>query len=347
MNTRTRTNLHIGKDTELFAELVSVTYKNGAVAVIFEQEHKELACRVADALFKKGNRTKLCEAHTARTMNFGEHIRYFVAVGGLDAIRAVRKAAGDMRFSFYPTEIFADCFCDGMLSGEKSGFAEIAYFDSSIIDISDTLTAAKGFCEALVMYYSLLDDFCSGLLLPYKDAALEAMVKQCKNFIVKPADKDFFLPTMLHLLKGGAEYLSGKDRLPVVYRIRNKRAAAEALSSRFVIAYLLFSVGIIFTKWDFNDMLIPAATHTAAELDAQRALKQQSAKMSAYMLSKEELNSVALIFRALGVSLEDIDIGRHFSMIIEESRRAQGLTNIINNTGVIERLINYEENQGY
>lgn len=347
MNTRTRTNLHIGKDAELFAELVSVTYKNGAAAIIFEQQHKELAWRVADALYKKGNRAKLCATSAAQATDFGEHIRYFVAVGGLDAIRAVRKAAGDMRFSFYPTEVFADCFCDGLLSGEKSGFAEIAYFDSSIIDISDTLIAAKGYCEALMMFYSLLDEFCGGLLLPYKDSALEAIVKQFKNFIVKPADKDFFLSSMLGLLKGGAEYLSGKARIPVVYQIRNKCAAGESLSSRFVVGYLLFSIGIIFTKWNFNDMLIPAATQTASGLDAQRALKQQCEKISAYMLSREELNGVALIFRALGVCLEDVDIGRHFSMIIEESRRTQGLTNIINNTGVIERLINYEEHQGY
>lgn len=342
MNTRTRTNLHIGKNAELFAELVSVNYKNGAVAIIFEPQHKELACSVADALYKKGNRTKLCVASAAQTTDFGEHIRYFVAVGGLEAIKAVRIAAGDMRFSLYPTEVFADCFCDGLLSGEKSGFAEIAYFDSSIIDISDTIIAAKGFCEALGMYYSLLDEFCVGLL-PYKDSALEAMVKQFKNFILKPADKEFFLSSMLNLLKCGAEYISGKDRIPIVYRIRNKFPAGESLSVRFVVGYLLFSIGIIFTKWNFNDMLIPAATQTAAGLDAQRALKQQFAKISAYMLSREELNGVALVFRAMGVSLENIDIGRHFSMIIEESRRAHGLINIINNTGVIERLINYEE----
>lgn len=347
MNTRTRTNLHIGSQAGTFAELVSQNYKNGAVAIIYEQAHRALAESICDELYKKGNRSKLCETGSQSATNFGEHIRFFIGVGGLEAIRAVRRAAKDMRFAIYATEILSDCFCDGSLSAEKNGFAEIAYFDDTIINISDTLTAAKGYCETLSMFYSLLDEYCIKMVLPYRHSALEALVAQYKSFFSKPVDKDYFLQTMLNLLKCGSEYFSAEQRIPLIYRIRNKYAAGESLSSRFFVCYLLFCLGIMFTKWNFNDMLIPAATQPFAEPGTVEVLKSQSAKISDCLFSRQELNAVSMVIRAMGVSLEGIDVAEHLAMIIEESRRSEGLANIINNTGVMERLINYEEHEGY
>lgn len=206
MNTRTRTNLHISKDAVAFAELVSASYKSGTVAIIYEDKFRPLAERISDALYKKGNRSKLYMVTSLEQSHFGEHIRYFIAVGGVETMKAARRAAGECRLALYQTELVADCFCDGLLCEEKNGFAEISYFDTSIVDVWDTRTAAEGYCEILTMFLSLLDIYCCALFLPYKDSALEVLVKEIKSFIVKPPDRDYFFAY-------NAETIEGRSRI--------------------------------------------------------------------------------------------------------------------------------------
>lgn len=344
MNNRTRTNFHIKKGKTLLLELVNIYYKRGTIGLIYDDEK---ACReVSELLLRGGYEVKSVSVHDYRLNTFAEHIQFFMGIGTREVTNPVRIAANKSKYCYYCTDISPLYFGNIYAEENSFSFAEFAYFDTTIISIQDTKTISKGYSTVVSLLVSLLDIYCRDLVLPYRNVELQVLVNEIKSFLFKTVDGDIFLEKMLQLIKNTVDCLTRKRLVPLVYQIEKASNQKWCTEKEFLVSYLLFYVGLIFTKWNFNDMLIPAAMHERNNKIRLRVLLNQSDLIASIMLTKEQMRYIAMVFRAQGNDFENIDVIEVISLIIKNCD-SKGIIGEINNMGVLERVIDYEEYKGY
>lgn len=347
MKSRTRTNLHICNGAQFLAELINNVYGTGSVGIVYEDKHKQTGGEISKLLLKNGNKVKSMPLSEYRQHSFAEHERFILGIGGINIAKTLPQYMDEKLFAYYCLEIIPDFFAHGLLWRKEYTFAEFAYFDTLKCDIRDTKILRGAYVSLLSLLVSLADEHCCKFILPYRDSESEVLIKEIKSILLRPVDKDYYLSSILKIIKNAVEYLEAKKINPLIYRIRQKNFEDWSYEKEFFIDYLLFFLALIFTKWDINDMLIPSLTAKESNLMLTKILLKQEARIRQIMLSKEEMNHISMVFRALGNSFEDIDIMESFAAIIENASDEEGLFAEINSMGITERLIEYEEYQRY
>lgn len=346
MNTRTKTNLNIGKGFLPIAKMINSSYRGGKVGIIFENEEDIIS--LSKALYELGNTVESKIYTSCNEFTFKDNIRYFIGVGSEKICSILRLVAGDNYHCYYCHHISPEFFSNKLLGGEaKRNFAEFAYFDVDKINIMDTKILAEGYATIISLLISLLDIYCKDMLLPFRDIENEVLIEGIKKFLFKGEDKQEYLKEMLRLIKNSVDYLLKREQEILIYRIKEKYKINWNCQKEFFIDYLLFYLGKIFTKWRFNDMLIPASVPNNYENISIRVLLQKSQKIADKMLDKEQLKEISLNFRGMGFDFEDINIIEAFENIISTCPKTCGFFNEINNMGVIENIINYEKHKRY
>lgn len=344
MNNRTRTNLHLSNGKILFLELIGGYYKKGTIGIVYDDDKK---CReVSEALLKAGYGIKSVELGKLCMNSFEEHIQFFIGVGTREVATPIRFVASHCRYCFYCTDISPLYFGSILHSDSSNSFAEFAYFDTAFISIQDTKIVSKGYSTMVLLLASLLDSYCKDIILPYRNIKLQVLVNEIKDFLFKAVDSDIFFVKMLQTIKNTTDYLTEKNIVPLTYQLESASRQKWSVEKEFLVSYLLFYLGLIFTKWNFNDMLIPAAMQKRENEIKLGVLLNQSDKISLVMLSKEQINHLAMVFRAQGNDFKNNSVIEAISLIIKHCD-SKGIIGEINNMGVLERLINYEEYKGY
>lgn len=343
MSARTRTNLYVKNGIGDLSDIIKSSYCNGTVGIFYEDKEQETYCKIARLLTENGNKCKGLSVSQSITEKFEEHVRFIFGIGSKKIVFHLQNLYQEKRYGFYCTEIAPDYFSNGLLLGKKTSFAEFAYFDTLKYSIKDTQTLKSGYSTLLSLLASVLDIYCYKFVLPYKDISVEVIIKELKCFLFQPVDMDYFFEKMLNIIKNSMDYLNSQNVYPLVYRIREKNFNCWSYRKEFLIDYILFYLGLIFTKWNINDMLIPSATSAESNQLLMKILLKQSAKVTESMLSRDQISYISMVYRALGESFEDINIIESMNLIIENSPFCEGFFREINNIGVIESIINYEE----
>lgn len=347
MSTRTKTNLHVKNGVVLLADLIKCSYSNGTVGIVYEDGEEEAFNKISRELFDNGNKYRGIPLSRIKYDFFEEHIRFILGIGSKKMVHKLQSMVGERRYAFYCTEIAPDYFTNGLFMLNQSSFAEFAYFDTLKCSVKDTQTLKSGYTTLLSLLVSVLDIYCYKFVLPYRDSTVEVIIKELKSILFKPVDMDYYIESMLKIIKNTVDYMNAQNTCPLIYRIRQNSFKSWNYKTEFFIDYLLFYLGLIFTKWNINDMLIPSATSAEANQLLMGVLLKQSAKVSESMLSRDEISFISMVFRAMGESFEGIDVLDNICMIIENCPYCEGLFREINNMGVIESLINYEEHKRY
>lgn len=344
---RTKTNLHVKNGVELLADLIKASYCCLTVGIVYEDSQEESYNIISKQLIANGNKCRGLPLSRIEEESFDEHIRFVLGIGSKKMVLKLQNKIQDKKYALYCTEIAPDYFTNGLFAKQRSQFAEFAYFDTLKCDIKDTQTLKSGYTTLLSLLASALDIYCYKFVLPYKDASVEVIIRELKSFLFKPVDMDYYLEGMLKLIKNTVDYMNTQNICPLIYNIRQNNFENWNYKKEFFINYLLFYLGLIFTKWNINDMLIPSTSSAESNQLLMKVLLQQGSKVCQSMLSRQEIRYVAMVYRAMGENFENINVKDNICLIIENSPYCEGLFREINNIGVIERLIDYEEYKRY
>lgn len=348
MTTLTKVNVYIKEGLDFLAELINRYYSYSTIGIIYELGHEEDFYAISKRLSKNGNRCQGIPLNRLESENmFAEHIRFVLGIGTKKMVYQVQKTISSKTFAFYCTEVCADYFTNGLFFDETCCFAQFAYFDIRYYGVQNTKVLKSGYTTLLSLLTGMLDLYCYRFIYPYRDVEMEVILEQQKDFIFNPVDKTKYMQSLLELIKRSVDYLSSCKAAPLIYKIRQSMVGDWSSKREFFLCYLLFYMGLIFTKWNINDMLIPSASLDSCNQLVTRVLLQQSDKIAQHMLNKAEINHIAMFFRAMGESFEDIDIVENISLIAQKASKVEGIFREINNIGVLEGIIGYEENTGY
>ncbi|HHU42994.1 MAG: hypothetical protein QM214_06405 [Bacillota bacterium] len=341
MTKRTRTNFYVANGLGKLKDLIYSCYKNGCVGIVYQDE--EVLDRVSKALYENGNTIKI--KHVSEPEDkFEDYVRYVIGAGDAKVIAKTRLVAQDNLYSFYACDIVPDFFSDGRLmnfSGKR--FAEFAYFDTQIFDLKATNLMASGYATLFSLFISLYDIYCVSLHKPFKDSSLEMLIKKIKSFLLYKTDIDLYYQEMIDLIKKSVDWLNKSGEFPIVYRIRYEEKDTWSKNKEFFIAYLLFYLGIIFTKWNFNDMLIPSATPQIMQEDLARFIMCNPLLFEKLFITKEQLSYIAGVYRAMSDGFEDCNLYKALNLITRAGSQTNGLFAQIHKKGIIEGIVNYEE----
>ncbi len=348
MKNQERVTLYVKEGITLLIEIIQRNYSYSTVGIVYEKEYQEDFYQIAKALANVGNKCQSLQLDEIKGADcFAEHVRFVLGIGTKKVALALQEIIGNRRFAFYCTEICPDYFSRGLFYEKALSFAQFAYFNTLIYGIENPKVLKSGYTTILSLLSSTLDIYCYKFLRPYKDIEIEVLIKQQKEFLFKSVDKTIYMKQQLTLIKNTVDYLNAYETTPLIYKIRKGEFESWTDKKEFILNYLLFYMGLIFTKWNINDMLIPSS---ASDLHSQlttKVLLQQSTKILPAILNKAEINHISMVFRAMGEKFEDIDIKKEIQLIIRYSPYVEGFFREINNLGVLENIINHEENTRY
>lgn len=247
---RTRTNICYGTGTEGAVKLLSSYHSAGRVNVVCSD-------------FSRGE--KLCEelAHNGYTVAIRRYDEpddgkkgFAFGIGDERAMMAAAERAKG-KFALYPDEVTIDIF-----SPFCGGYAEFLYFDERFCVEYESMAMEcysgllSAFAEGLAEYYK-------NLRSPYEDRALKGLLLSAKNVLIGKASREDFVKESLRLSGALVDILS--DRTGEFFISGMSRKMGGALSHRLICAYFLNRLLILFTKWNFRDMLIPTENSAPEE----------------------------------------------------------------------------------
>ena len=242
---RTRTNLNFGEDTSSGIRVLSALYQAGNVNVFYEDREKaEEFCRL---LTLEGYKADLLEAGKGDFKKSG----FTVALGGEKACFAAKRLAKG-RYAFFPDFVFPELFMP-----YNGVFAEFCFIDTSIFRPSSE-TALKNcfacvaalFAEACAVFYK--DK--GGL---FKDKALEGLLSGAKKILFGNEDREEYVRSCMRWTSLATERL--KERSVAEFTVsETARRLGGGTENYLNAAYYFHRLLILFTKWNFRDMLIPA-----------------------------------------------------------------------------------------
>lgn len=272
---RTRTNLNFGEDISSGIRVLSAMYPAGNVNVFYEDREKaEEFCRL---LTLEGYKADLLEAGKGDFKKSG----FTVALGGEKACFETKRLAKG-RYAFFPDFVFPELFLS-----YGGSFAEFCFIDASVFSPSSEKAVLNCFAclfavftEALAVYYR--DK--GGL---FEDKALEGLLLSAKKVLCGKADREEYVRSSLRLAALTAERL--KERSVVRFTVsETARNLGGGIRNYLGAVYYLNRLLILFTKWNFRDMLIPAERLVPEVVaDARPHYGEKD-----FLLTKEELNGL-------------------------------------------------------
>lgn len=298
---RTRTNVNYGCGIEKGVEIFKNYYPGGNVNIVYEElsEAEELCKELTAA----GYKADLRPVSRPEFTSFG----FVIGLGSERAIDAAKRLAVK-KFAFFPSVV-----CPDMLSPYKGKFAEFCYIDSAKINTSDIKTVN----EIHAALFSVLTDAVSICYLdmgsPYCDKGLLGIVKRLKSILFGEIDIDDYVKDSIRTMENALVRMAERGINNLLSARMGLRLGGE-LSDKVAAAYFLSRLLILFTKWNFRDMLIPSEktvrgvrtdampTYGSGELLLTEAdLKRIAAKVKSYI----EKPSLKRLVGAMKAEIDD------------------------------------------
>lgn len=242
---RTRTNINYGSGTSGFVKLIKNFYSAVNVNVVYSE--KSVAEELCRELTLGGYNADLRPVNRVDFPRKG----FTVGIGDERVVRFVKSYAPG-GYAYYPTFI-----CPELLTRGENGFAEFCYIDIERINVDDKLAAAECHCTLFSAFTDGLSVFYSDKGRPYSDKGLTGLLKNALEILTGGADREEFIDKALRSAGMIIDLLHSRGV--------NKLTSAEmgyymggGLQNRYSAAYFLNRLLILFTKWNFRDMLIPS-----------------------------------------------------------------------------------------
>jgi len=237
-NMRTRTNLYIGEKEEGFLKILKNFYPDGTTEVVYDD------VKSAETLIKKLNAAEYNVIATPAENYVGRE--YFAVAVGKNAFKKVKEGCKS-RFASFVLTVTPDIFL-----GKK--YAEFLYLDGTVYTPSSSkceecftalLCAAA---EGLGVYYRNKE-------YPFTDKTLKRLLERAKTILSGEADRENFIKDTLALVKEIVENIenSGVEKFTVSDMAERLGGSVGDYAE---CACFLHRTLILFTKWNFRDMLI-------------------------------------------------------------------------------------------
>jgi hypothetical protein len=329
---RTRTNIFCGEGIKGFNEFLLKNYPAGNLAIIYDD--KDLAIQLFACLDKNLYTAKL-KSISEEKIILPEYIRYVIGVGGDNVAECVKKLSTNKNYCYYATSLCYQYFSNIIPStGEKSNFADFAYFDNSIINIRDTKLLANAYTNVFSMLTECILTAYYESSLPFCDNGLTGIIDGMKKLLLGGCDIDKFFGECLRLMKLGVEYLQSKN-VEMFFALKTLNKSNLGLEYEFIIDYFVNMIAINFTKWDFFDMLIPAEKLI---VNVSSTRPNYRGKDTGVLLSKQELSLITKKIKNL-TSLPTVSNKEIVRIIIDNITESTPLLAEINNRGILEGLV--------
>lgn len=245
---RTRTNVYFNTGKEKFLSTLKNFYPSGSVEI------------VCDDLSSAYDLAKLLTADDdynaiVTPLDKYDGREYFCVAMGKKSYFTVRKNCKG-GFVSYVTEVFPDMF----IKGEK--YPEFLYFDEEKYVSGNTDAVRESYVTLLCLAAEGAAVYYKGKENPFSDNVLLRISEKSRDILVGKADRREFVKTAINLSKEIAEILSE-------YNINRLISTAFAESGGGKTAdyaecgCFLHRTLILFTKWNFRDMLIATENKVA------------------------------------------------------------------------------------
>lgn len=242
---RTRSNVFYGEGTADFIKKLTNFYAAGNVNVVYDdRERAENFCRELTAAGFKADLRPFVKA------DFPDR-GFTVGIGGEGVIRAVKRCARE-KYAFYPSFVCAELFtCFG------GNFAEFSFIDVNDYNCGNRRAVAECHCALLTAFTDGLACYYGDLAQPFRDKGLYCVLKSATGILTGLADREEFIREALNACMRIVDILHarGADTLTAA---ETARRMGGGLSNRYSAAYFLNRLLILFTKWNFRDILITA-----------------------------------------------------------------------------------------
>lgn len=326
---RTKTNIIMGEGIHAFAKAIKNIYPAGGIAIVYS--NKESAELLSNILGEIDYRIYLYTAADCLLKPLKEYVRFVIGIGDDDVIIAAGKIARHQSHAFFAEKISFQYF----MPNAYNGFAEFVFFDKNNINISN----AKCVVEGYVCAFSMLTEFIAVAYyesaMPFIDKGLHGIIKALKQLLICGCDKDKYIEETLRLIKIATEYLSDKA---ITYRyVQNvQRCYKKGTANGFLVAYFVNVMLLLFTKWNFNDILIPGEN-----LVPEVAMADSFGLNECLLLSKEEIHIISHKVRGQ-LALPGIDYEKMFFALQQAVNKDSPLFAGINNRGIIKGISGYD-----
>ena len=245
---RTRTNLYFGCGIDGGIKAVKNLYPNGKIALICEDVDE--GGYYAEELNDAGYVVELREAGKT-----GEPTDFFcLGVGGERAVHATFAAAKG-KYAFFPTVLLPELFCPN----GRGIFAEFVYYDGDCFTADDPVCAAECYAGLFCALTEGLARVYADVGSPLRDGALLAQIGRAREILRGKSDRERFLNDCVLTTKTICEILTDRGTRGNVASDMARRLGGGA-GNRDLTAYFLNRLLILFTKWNFRDMLIASGS---------------------------------------------------------------------------------------
>ncbi len=242
---RTRTNVNYGYGLKKGVEILSNYYPAGNVNILYD-ERKE-AEELCMELTAQGYKVDL-KPYASPTF---DSVGFVIGLGDEKVINKVKLTA-TKKFAFFPRAV-----CVDMLTPLCDKYAEFSYIDSAKINASNVQSVNEIHAALFLTITEAVAVCYKDAGSPFCDKALLGIVKRAKSILFGEIDIDDYVKEAIRAIENSIERL----RLRGVENFLSARMANRlggSLSDKIATAYFLNRLLILFTKWNFRDMLIPS-----------------------------------------------------------------------------------------
>ena len=248
---RTRSNIFYGYGLTNGIKILNNFHSAGVVNVVCED--KRASEELCSELTKAGYKVNLYLFNDIKFKSDG----FVLGYGGERTVRAVRRCG--KKYAFFLTSVCAEAFCRF-----DERFAEFSYIDCEVFRPDDMRKVAECHCALMAVFTEGLSCLYADSNRPFTDKALKVSVMRALDILNGHADRAEYIKEALGqalrlydgLLMRGVEMLTACE---IAVNM------GGGLENRFSSAYFLNRLLILFTKWNFRDMLIPAERTVAIQ----------------------------------------------------------------------------------
>lgn len=234
------------------------------------------------------------------------------------------------KFAYYATRVFPSAF-----GKSRGGYAEFVYIDKLVYEIDDAEKTADVYSFLLAAFTEGLAARYSDFGMPYTDRGLSGILTGAKEILEGKTDRRKFLEDALRTGYVMTRFLQSRGINAFLVENMARKLGGKT-EDYFNSSHFLNMLLILFTKWNFYDILIPA----------ERPVKGVAAdKTPAYteedlFLNKSELNRIFSYARELcpasGIGIKPLIKAMKLALTDENRLFAQ-----IYNRGIPEGLSGY------
>ena len=270
---RTRTNLYFGQGIDGGIRAVKNLYPGGLIVVVAEDGDE--GAYYAEELTEAGYRVDVREVEKTDPAEC-----FCLGVGGERAIQVTREIARG-KYAFFPTVLLPELF----LPNGRGVLAEFVYYDADCFTPDDPGCAAECYAGLFCALTQGLARAYADAGFPYRDGTLLTEIGRAKDILLGKSDREYFLTECASTTKTLCEALTARG---IRYNVASEmaRRLGGGAGNRDLTAYFLNRLLILFTKWNFRDMLIPsekASFSTAYDVEDLLLTEKDVAKMARWV----------------------------------------------------------------